>query len=265
MSGLPAAIVIVGAGRVGSVVARCAQEVGVPVRVVRRGEAVPADAQGVEPVVVCTRAEHLADVLAVTPEARRGDLVLLQNGLLPPWLAQHGLDGPPHVVTQGIVWFAATARDGRAVPGAPCSFHGPDAAAVAALLRAGGIPARAIVDRGAFATEQAEKLGWNCIFGLLCELERAPVGVVLHRRDADVTALCRELAPVLADAYAAPVRADALEASVRAYTASIPDFVAGLKEVAWRNGAVQRAARAAGLPTQLHDRLLQQAIGQPGA
>jgi ketopantoate reductase len=251
-------LVVIGAGRVGSVLLRCAAASGRPATVIGRGAPVPAT-DG--PIAVCTRAEDLDAVLAVTPLEARADLVLLQNGLLPPWQERHGLGA----VTQGVVWFAATARDGRAVPGAPTSFHGPHAASLTEVLLAGGVPARAVEDRADFAREQATKLAWNCVFGLLGELERTDVGTVAARHADTVRTLCDELAPVLTAVYDTLLDPRALERALLAYTAGIPTFVASLKELAWRNGAVQAAARHAGRPTPLHDALIAQAADPPAA
>src|SRR5687767_1017449 len=43
------------------------------------------------PTQVCTRNDDLANVIERTPPARRQDLVFLQNGILGPFLEQHGL------------------------------------------------------------------------------------------------------------------------------------------------------------------------------
>lgn len=240
---------IVGLGRVGSVFARCAHAAGRDVRVFERGE--PVGALG-GPIVVCTRADDLEDVIARTAPAARPDLVLVQNGLLAPLLARHGLSG----VTQGVLYFAATARDGRAEPGGDSLLWGPHAGEVVAVLRAGDVPARVVPDAGDFRREAAFKLGWNAVFGLLGERFGEAVGETLARHDDLVAALCTELAPALGVAFGAEVPADALHERLVAYSSSIPGFRAGVKELAWRNGILARTARAHALPTPLHDRLL---------
>ncbi|MFZ5478638.1 MAG: ketopantoate reductase family protein [Myxococcota bacterium] len=227
---------VVGLGRVGSVFARCARAAGREVDVVgRAGPIVGA------PAIVCTRADDLEDVIARA--ASPADLVFVQNGLLGPFLAAHGLAG----ATQGVIYFAATARDGRAEPGGDSLFTGPRADEVVAILAAGGVPARA-VPRAEFAREAAIKLAWNCVFGLLGDTFGEPVGASAGR--PEVATLCDELGPVL------DVEPRELRTRIVAYARSIPTFRASVKERRWRNGAVATLARARGLATPLHDRLL---------
>jgi hypothetical protein len=51
----------------------------------------------VTPLQVCTRNDDLDDVIARTSPQRRKDLVFLQNGILEPLLAKHGLEGNTQV------------------------------------------------------------------------------------------------------------------------------------------------------------------------
>lgn len=235
-------MILVGRGRVGSVFAR-----GEPAaKVVGRTDAV----EGVGPVVVCTGAGAVADVLA--RGGPRSDYVFVQNGWIAPLFAN--VRSP----SQAVLWFAATQRDGSAEPGGESVFFGPCAEApVAALLRA-GVPARVEDDLERFRHEVCFKLGWISIFGLLGQLTGETVGDLAGRKD--VPLLAAEIASTL------EVPADLLLLRVRAYAGAIPWFRASLKELEWRNGAVAQAARARGLATPLHDEYLRRVThgGRPG-
>lgn len=244
-------VTVVGPGRVGSVFVRCARAAGREVTIV--GREGPIAATG-GPRIVCTRADDLDDVIgrAEAPD----DLVFVQNGLLEPVLARHRLAG----ATQGVIWFAATARDGRARPGAPSLFFGPRAAEVVAILRAGGVDAAEAPDAPTFAREAAVKVAWLAIFGVLGERWGETVGASVER--PEVATLCDELAPVLSKLVGQRIAADGLRARLVGYSRAIPDFRASVKELAWRNGLLVRAARAQKQATPVHLALLR-ALGRP--
>ncbi len=202
-----------------------------------RGEPIPVDA----PIVVCTRNDDVEAVIRATPEAARSDLVFVQNGVLAPILARYGLDD----ATQGVLWFAAADRSGRAEPGPPSWFWGRHAEGMVDLLRGLALPAEVLPDRGSLGVAIRHKLLWNVVYGLLGERYGVPVGQV---PEAEVRALVIELAPVL------QVPAD--PGPHLAYAASIPTFPASVKEWAWRNGYVRARAEAAGIATPRHDALL---------
>ena len=65
------------------------------------------------PIYVCTRNDDLLDVLNKTPKKRREDLVFLQNGILEPFLNEHGL----HDNTQGLIYFAISKRGETPIDG----------------------------------------------------------------------------------------------------------------------------------------------------
>ncbi|MDP2304417.1 MAG: hypothetical protein Q8P18_00145 [Pseudomonadota bacterium] len=258
----PAGLVVVGAGRVGSAFLRAAAVAGVPTTTVGRGDSaalsVPHPGR---PILVCTRADDLAGVIAATSPENRADLVFVQNGMLRPLLAAHGLADN----TQGLVYFAATSRTERVEPGAPSLFWGPHAAAIVALLAADAIPARVVPDRAEFSREIGVKLAWNIIFGLLGERHAEPVGETVRRHRQELTALAVEIAPVLARGLDTTIPVRPLVERLVAYSLSIPTFRASVKELPWRNGWVATAARTFGLATPLHDRLLRETGHGTGA
>jgi ketopantoate reductase len=247
-------LVVVGAGRVGSAFVRAAESAGLAVDVVRReGPDDPLRSGAIgTPILVCTRADALEGVIAATAPARRADLVFVQNGMIRPLLAAHGLAD----ATQGLLYFAATSRTGPVEPGAPSLFWGPHAAAVAALLHGAHIPAAVLTDRREFSREIGTKLAWNAIFGLLGERFDESVGETLARRPDALAALAAELAQVLERGLDTTIPAQALVDRLLAYSASIPTFQARVRELPWRSGWIFRAARSYALATPLHDHLL---------
>ena len=273
MSELPAAIVVVGPGRVGSAIVRAAASVGVSVRVVDRGGVAgglgppapgidrPLDRVAVgTPVIVCTRADALPDVIAATPAGNRPDLVFVQNGMVVPLLASQGLPRP----TLGLIYFAATSRTAPVTPGAPSLFHGPHAAAVAALLVAAGVPARAVPEWSEFAAEIGVKLAWNIVFGALGDRFDETVGETVARRRATVEVLSDEIAPVLAHALDAAIPPGPLADLLVAYSVGIPDFRASVKELPWRNGWLSAYSEQVGIATPRHAALLADLGHAPG-
>ncbi len=255
------ALVLVGAGRVGSVFARGAAALGATVAVAERGAPI-RPAPGV-PVFVCTRADDLDGVLGVLAPRARADLCLVQNGYLDGWRRSRGL---PDAITQGTIWFAATARDGRADPGGTSLFHGPHAAFAVSLLRAAGVPAAEAPDARSLSRDQALKLAWNAFYGASCAAAAragAPASVGSVPRD-QVRALVEELLPALELGYGVALAGpdDTTDALV-AYTARIPTFVAGLREVPWRNGALLELGRRAGVAAPRHEALLRAGGADP--
>ena len=217
-------MVIVGAGRVGTALAGIAG-----VAPVRRGEAI-ADGEG--PIIVCTRNNDLAGVLAATPDHRRADLVFVQNGMLSTWLDERGLSQS----TQALLYFAVSSVGAAPVDGGRTVVTGPHAEAVSALLAAGGLACRRI-SRLDYRGEMVEKFLWNCIFGLLCQRHGASVGRVVEHHHDEVVALTTELLGVCDRALGGvPLKPAPLVERLCAYSSSIADYRGAVKEWPWRNG-----------------------------
>ncbi len=258
--GAEAPMVIVGAGRIGGALAARAAALGIPARLCERGRGWEAlEGPAGSPIVVAVRNDDLEAVLARVPEARRGDLVFVQNGMLDPWLEGHGLSGN----TRGLLYFAVERRGGPIEPGAASPFVGRHAAAVVRWLGALGVPA-VEVDAAAFAAAMLEKLIWNAAFGLLCQAHGATVGEVCERHAGELGALCEELAAVGRAALGVELATAPLCERLCAYSRSIPGYRGAVKEWRWRNGWFAEAAAAHGVATPIHARLLD-ACGLPSA
>lgn len=243
---------VIGAGRIGTMLADRGRARGVDVRLLDRDAPRRPLAGRSDPIVVATRNDALADVIDGIPASRHVDLVFVQNGMLGPFLAAQGLAD----ATRGLLFVAVPTKGARAQPGAPSPFTGPRADDVVAAFRALDLPAEAVA-RTDFAAVELEKLLWNGVYGLLGSVTGDPVGTIARDRADEVRALVDELAPVGARALGIPTPdLDALTASLQAYSRSIPDFPARMKEWAWRNGALVDAAAAQGVELPVHARLV---------
>lgn len=239
-------LVVVGAGRIGGMVVDLARRQGVEVAVAgRQGPVATTGGRG--PVLVCTRNDALADVVARTPGDRRDDLVFVQNGVLAPWLRARGLAG----ATIGVLYVAVDRPGAPPVPGAPSVFMGPQARAVAALLAAGGVPAREAAHPLDLRREVGTKLAWICVLGVLGEALALPVGQLVVDHAAGITSLCEELAPVLAADPDTAANPD-LVPQVLAYSRSVPHYRTAVKEWPWRTGWLLQAAARAGIDLPQH-------------
>ena len=245
--------IVVGRGRIGSMMADCFDRAGIPALLLG-SEDDPASVTQSNPggpIVVCTRNDDLDGLLADVHPDNLGDLVFVQNGALRAWLEDKGLLG----ATQGVLWVAVTAVGARPIPGGERVCFGPWASEVARAMNAGGVRARALgpQDEATLRREMAIKLAWISIFGLLGEATGLNVGAIAMKHRADVEGLCAELAPVLGVALDTSLPVGQLFERVQEYSVSIRDYPAGLKEWRWRNGWVVEVAAAARLALPRHE------------
>lgn len=240
-------ITVVGAGRIGGMMADLARLRGEEVEVVGRSGEIAGE-EG--PILVCTRNDDLADVVARTAPSRRGDLVLLQNGVLAPWARAQGLPSP----TIGVLYVAVDRKGATPVPGASSPFHGRHAATVASLLRGGGLPSEE-VDLPRLRQEVGVKLAWICVLGVLGEALGVTAGEVLEGHPGAIRALCEELRPVLRSDPDTDAPVDLVE-RVQDYTRSVAHYRTTLKEWPWRTGWLLAAAAAHHIPLPRHQEWL---------
>ena len=197
-------------------------------------------------------------MLERVPASRRADLVFAQNGMLRPWLEAEDLGQ----ATRGLLFMAVPQRGAPIEPGSDSPFHGPRAAAVVAGFRAADLPARE-VDAAQFAAIELEKLIWNSAFGLLCQAHDERVGEVVDRHPAELRELVAELARVGRAALGVDLELDPLVDRLAAYSRTIADYRGAVREWRWRNGWFVDEARARGVATPVHDRLLDRAGARP--
>ncbi len=246
---------LIGAGRIGGALQARAAARGRPIHVLGRRDdwRVLQDVAGA-PIVVCTRNDDLADVLARVPEHRKADLVFVQNGMLRPWLTAHGLEN----ATRGLLFFAVQSRGAPIDVGPPSPFVGPHAARVVAELRALDVPAE-VVDPQHFAAWELEKLLWNCVFGLLCQVHDCAVGQILAHHADEVAQLTAELLLIGQLELGLKLDGTAVLQRLVDYSAAIAQNRAAVKEWPWRNGWFVAIAERRGVTLPLHAALLAKA------
>ncbi len=242
-------MIIVGAGRVGGALARRAENKGVSCELVTRTDGWGSIARTSAPIFVAVRNDDLDGVLEKIAPEHHPRLVFTQNGMLRPWLERMALAD----ASRGLLFFAVATRDAPLIPGSDSLFTGPMADAVVAWLQALDVPARSVASDD-FAEVELEKLLWNCTMGLMCELTGEPVGGVVEHHAKLLRQLVHELLDVGMPAFGLSLDAEArqaLEARLTAYSRSIPDYQAAVKEWPWRNGFFVEAASASGLHHEL--------------
>ena len=244
-------MVIIGGGRIGLALQQAAIVAQQPCLLLRRADAWEVlQAHESTPILLAVRNDDLADVLARVPDHRRADLVFLQNGMLRPWLAEHGLQH----ATRGLIFFAVAKRGDVPRPGGESPLFGPHAAAVAAWLTAIGLPAHE-VDSAAFASVELEKLLWNSVFGVLCQAFQCAVDDVVYDYPAELYELVAEYVAVAAAEFGSAVDVKDLVKRMSVYSLTIEGFRASVKEYAWRNGWFVAQAKAQGVEMPVHTRL----------
>jgi ketopantoate reductase len=246
---------VVGAGRIGGALHERARQRGVAgVLVTRTSGWDELATEPGRPILVCTRNDDLADVVARVPPGRRSDLVFVQNGMLRPWLAEHGLAG----ATRGILFVAVPSRGAPIEVGGASPFCGPHAEAVVRWLGALDVAAR-VVDPDAFAAVELEKLVWNCVFGLLSQALDEPVGAICDRHAWSLKEVVEELLSVGEPALGVQVDHDELLARLCDYSRSIAGWRGAVREWRWRNGWFVDEAARRGVTLPAHDRWLARA------
>jgi ketopantoate reductase len=242
-------IVIIGAGRIGGALHERAPNQFALVDRQRGWELLDHDPG--DPIMLAVRNDDLLGVLERVPTRRRPDLVLVQNGMLRPWLREHGLTD----VTRGLLFIAVPARGAPIEPGGESPFWGPHAATMVDAFTRAGLPA-AVVSAEPFAAIELEKLIWNCAFGLCCEAFDCDVGTVVESHGDVLRELVAELLGVGAPALDVELELEPLVDRLCTYSRSIPSYRGAVKEWRWRNGWFVETAREQGVATPTHDRLL---------
>jgi len=225
-------ITIVGAGRIGQAFAKMGQVTSVKVSLLRRGEQTLLPTG---PIVVCTRNDDLEGVLQWIPPARYADLILVQNGMLQTWIAQNKLQN----ITQALLYIAVSNAGDAPVDGEKSVVTGPNAEAFVWLMNALNLQCRSI-DNDAFLMEMLEKLLWNCVFGLLCQVHEQTVGTLVVQHREQISALSKELLVVACTELDLEIPAsenqEELVQRLCDYSQSISSYQGAVKEWSWRNG-----------------------------
>ncbi|MEO0602078.1 MAG: hypothetical protein AAF211_11625 [Myxococcota bacterium] len=249
-----ASVTIIGAGRIGTALAERARAASAEVALVTRTDGWAGLGESTGPILVATRNDGLADVVARTPESRRADLVFLQNGAIRTRLADLGVPD----ADRGLIYFLVASRGGPVAGGQTSIFTGRHASTVADWFAALGLAARA-VDREAFGTWEWEKHVWIAAHGVLCPALGATVGQVgIAHHDALFDLVSEWAALGEAEWGVATPPADLVDRLV-VYSSEIPDYRPTLKAWDDRNGWFVEVAARHGLPADVHLRFVEMA------
>lgn len=241
--------VIVGSGRIGTMIREFGSRRGFDDVVVKRGDPIPHDHPG--PIYVCTQTEDLEAVIKATPEAKKDDLIFLQDGMLEPVFQKYGLYGP----TQISLWIAQMRLGGKPVDGVHSAaadgltqVHGKWAGAVAMRMGTGGLLCREVMDRDG-RRGVLERLVFVSAYNLVGAVHGGlTVGeVALHHRE-EVGAMCRELASFIRYTLSVSLFSG-IDDRLNAYARHMEFLPTAIKDFRFRNGYFYRYALMAGTRT----------------
>lgn len=238
--------VIVGPGKIGSMLLDFGKRKGFEDVVVKRGDKIPEDHPG--PVYVCTQAADLEAVIAACPENKKDDLVFMQDGMLEPLFQRNGLYGP----TQAALYLAILRVGGRPLDGttsdAPeglTTVTGKWAEAFAMRMKTGELSChvrpdrdarRAVMEKAVFTT--AYQLVGACYGGL-------NVGEVAKHHQNDVDAICRELASFIRYTFSVSLFSG-LDERLNVYAQKMEFLPCTITEFEFRNGFFYKYSKMAG-------------------
>ena len=235
---------VIGMGRVGSFLAQAV--CGSGGRQYRRADSVAAITGR---AVVAVRIADMDQLLTQLPQAIKGDLVMVQNGIYETILLQHQVVD----VTKIVAYFAVsqvgdTPQDelGMSV------VTGKYSTIIQSALARFGLSVR-IVNADEWWVVAHEKLIWLSVFGLLGELFELKVGLIVTHHEAEVRRLIVELGEVCTQRLGLEFKGGVAGLITRQmqYTQSISDFRSRLKEYSYRNGYFTGLQ-----PTEFHTQLL---------
>lgn len=243
--------VIVGNGRIGSMLLEFGQRRGYNDVLVKRGELIPADHPG--PVYICTQTADLDAVLAMCPEEKKDDLVFLQDGMLEPLFQRQGLYGS----TQVSLWMAQMRVGGKPVDGATrdqpeglTTVSGKWAGSVAMRLGTGDLQCQVRMERDG-RRAMLERLIFVTAYGLVgTATGTATVGEVASKHGEDVAQICRELASCVRYTLSVALKSE-IDERLAAHAAHL-DFLktstaeGRLVDFEYRSGYFYRLSKMAG-------------------
>lgn len=250
-------VLVIGLGDVGRRLLAALDHAGVPAQGVTRTSgwdaALAPELTALR--IVAVREEQLAEVLNRFPGDLRQRLVLVQNGFLESRLGDLGR------LERGLIWFTSKGDFFR--PLAPSLFYGPSARGLAEALERGGLPSRPLESQSEFLKEMIIKGLFNSVVGLPLAIHQLTLAEYLAQKEDEWRALLEEGTAATAHFYGIEVTAAEAAQRLRSSTEPIGWTRGGTKALPFRNGALARMGRRAGIPTPTHDRLLRAAGCDP--
>ena len=187
--------IIVGQGKIGSMLLDFGSRNGYEDVVIKRGDPIPADHPG--PIYVCTQLADVPAVIGACPDEKKDDLVFLQDGMLEPTFQKNGIYGP----TQAALWLCCMRKGGKPVDGLTSdnpegltTVGGKWADAFAARMSTGDLTCHVKLERD-LRRCVLEKLVFTSAYNLVGAVHgNINVGEVAQKHSDEVDTMCRELA-----------------------------------------------------------------------
>ena len=249
-------MLVIGAGRIGTALFKRAQEHHVTCALLDRNSGWE-QLQGEPgcPILVATRNDALPSIIEQVPPSHHSDLVFIQNGMIRPWLKQVGLEEN----TRGLLFFAVPTKGAPITPGEASPFCGKHASEVVKTFVGMEIPAQEVTG-SEFASLELEKLLWIAAHGLMGETYQQSVGDIMAHREEELRELVYEYASLGIRALDLTISKENLYERVKAYSLSIPQWQARVKEWPWRNQWFEDLAHAKGQALLNHERLVKKGL-----
>lgn len=243
--------VIVGDGRIGSMLREFGERRKFEDVVVRRGGLIPSDHPG--PVYLCVPTSDLEAVIATCPDNKKDDLVFLSDGMLEPIFQRNGLYGP----TQAALFMACVRKGGKPVdgtnPDAPdglTTVSGKWAGALSMRMGTGDLSCNVKMDRDG-RRSALERLVFVSAYNLVGAVNGGiSVGEVATRRQTseEVAAMCRELASFIRYTLSVSLFSG-LDERLASYAQKVEFLPTALTDFEFRNGYFYRYSKMAGQRT----------------
>ena len=241
--------VIVGGGRIGTMLLDFGKRRGFDDILIKRGDPIPADHPG--PIYVCTQTEDCEAVIAACPEEKKDDLVFLQDGMLEPIFQRNGLYGP----TQAALWMSCMRVGGKPVDGvtsdAPdglTTVSGKWAGAFAMRMNTGDLSCHVKMERDG-RRSVLEKLVFTTAYNLVGACYGGiTVGEVASKHPSEVDAMCRELASFIRYTLSVSLFSG-LDERLAAYAQKMEFIPTSIKDFEYRNGYFYKYTKMAGTKT----------------
>jgi len=236
--------VIVGDGRIGSMLLDFGSRRKFEDVTVTQGELIPADHPG--PVYVCTPAPALADVVASCPEEKKEDLVFLSDGQLEPLFMRNGLFGN----TQAALWMTVMRRGGKPVDGLAnenlvTTVSGKWSGALGMRLNHGGLACRELSQRDA-RRSILERLVFVSAYNLVGAVHGGiTLGEVASKHADEVDAMCRELASFIRYTLSVSLFAG-VDERLASYAHHLEFLPTSITDFPFRNGYFYKYSKMAG-------------------
>jgi ketopantoate reductase len=240
---------VIGMGEVGRRLAGSLERAGVAVVPVSREQGWELAVSGRPGLrLVCVREEALPGVVDRLRAIDSAKLAFVQNGWVDAVLK------PVSGSTRGLIWFTSKGEFFRELRSSP--FSGPAAEPLADALASGGLHAT-VVDAGTFHRLDAEKMGFNCVVGLPLAVHGVSLGEYLEGHAEEAHAVFTEATTICAAAHGVAPDPGWWDAFVQVSRPLAWVRASSAKALDYRNGAVARLAREAGLTAPVNEHLLQ--------